>query len=89
MGRNFGAGADYCGLWPNGYMAQIAQLREIVPTRPDDLRGWELLSFHEAELRNFSAAAAAQGNVIALKGEDATIDDRRLRLDYMVAATDG
>lgn len=74
---------------PNGYMAQIAQLREIVPTRPDDLRGWELLSFHEAELRNFSAAAAAQGNVIALKGEDATIDDRRLRLDYMVAATDG
>ena len=74
---------------PAGYMEQIAQLRAIVPTRPDDIRGWELLSFHEAELRNFPAAAKAQGNVIALKGDDAAIDDLRLQLDYMVAATDG
>ena len=74
---------------PEGYMEQIAQLRAIVPTRPDDLRGWELLSFHESELRNFPAAAAAQGQVVALKGADATVEDRRLQLDYMVAATDG
>ena len=74
---------------PAAYLEQIVQLRLIMPQRPDDLRGWELLSFHEAELRNFAAAAAAQAKVVALKDDAATIDDQRLQLDYMVAATDG
>jgi len=71
------------------YLAQIAQLRVLVPQRPDDLRGWSLLSYHEAELRNFASAARAQTKVVALKGDDATLEDRRLLLDYLVAAADG
>lgn len=74
---------------PESYLDQITQLRELVPQRPNDLRGWQLLSFHEAELRNFSSAAIAQEKVVSLKAEDATIDDQRLHMDYLVAAADG
>ncbi|KAA9009335.1 c-type cytochrome biogenesis protein CcmI [Histidinibacterium aquaticum] len=74
---------------PEDYLEMVAQLREIVPTRPDDLQGWELLARHEAALGNYAAAARAQERVIALMGEEATVEDQVRLLDLMVAATAG
>ncbi len=71
------------------YMASINQLREIVPTQGDDLQGWSLLAIHEAQLRNYTAAADAQARVIALKGPDATIGDTHRLVDLLVAAAGG
>ena len=74
---------------PQDYLAQVNRLRSIVPTRPDDLQGWELLAASEAQLRQFSAAANAQENVIRIKADQATLADKGLFLDYLVAAADG
>jgi len=74
---------------PDDYLASVQQLRTLVPTRPDDLRGWELLAYHEAQMREYPAAVAAQAHVIALKGDDATNEDLRLIVDFMVTAADG
>jgi cytochrome c-type biogenesis protein CcmH len=74
---------------PAEYLENVAQLRQIVPTRPDDLQGWILLARNEASLRNFSAAAKAQARVVALKGDDATLGDQMVQLDMMVAAANG
>ncbi len=74
---------------PEDYLTAIEQLRVIAPTRPDDLQAWELLAFHEAELRNYADAAVAQRKVIELKGADATLDDSRRLLDLMVVAAGG
>ncbi|MEJ6478421.1 MAG: c-type cytochrome biogenesis protein CcmI [Octadecabacter sp.] len=74
---------------PDEYLTSVNQLREIVPTRPDDLAGWALLATHEARLRNFSAAAKAQTKVVNLKGDKAAGDDLRLQVDLLVAAADG
>ncbi|WP_296424259.1 c-type cytochrome biogenesis protein CcmI [Yoonia sp.] len=74
---------------PETYTTAIDQLRTIAPTRPDDLQAWELLAFHESELRNFGAASQAQARVIALKGDAATIEDSRRLLDLMVIAAGG
>ena len=71
------------------YIAQIEQLRAIVPTRPDDLQGWELLARHEARLGNFAAAARAQERIVALRGDAVgTIELERLA-DLLVIAADG
>lgn len=75
--------------FPDEYLASVAQLRIIVPTRPDDMRGWELLAYHESQMRNYAAAAAAQARVLALKGKDTTIEDRKRLVDLMVSAADG
>lgn len=75
--------------FPDEYLESVAQLRTLVPTRPDDLRGWELLAYHETQMRNYSAAVAAQGRVLTLKGADVTNDDRRRMVDLMVTAADG
>ena len=73
---------------PAEYLSSVQQLREIMPTRPDDLKGWELLAFHETELRNYSAAATAQGRVIGLS--ESVTEDQLVRLaDLLVAAADG
>lgn len=74
---------------PQDYLDQIAQLRALVPTRPDDLEGWTLLSFHETRLGNYAAALTAQDRVVALKGDAATMDDLQRQLDLMVAAANG
>lgn len=74
---------------PADYLASVEQLRDLVPTRPDDLRGWELLAYHEAQMRNYPAAVAAQGRVLTLKGETVTNDDRRMMVDLLVSAADG
>ena len=74
---------------PAEYLATVAELREIVPQRPDDLRGWELLALHEARLGRFAEAARAQERVIALKGAAVTTDDITGLIDRLVAAADG
>ncbi len=75
--------------FPDDYIASIAQLREVVPTRPDDIRGWQLLSQHENNLRNYAAAARAQSRVIALKGTEVTAQDREVLLSQLVSAARG
>lgn len=74
---------------PADYKKSVDQLRAIVPQRPNDQQGWELLSFHEAQLRNYAAAADAQERVIALKGSDATLEDLVRYADLLVAAANG
>lgn len=74
---------------PEDYLQMVAQLREMVPQRPDELQGWLLLSRHETALGNYANAARAQDRVVQIKGPEATIDDAVLLLDLMVAATDG
>ncbi len=74
---------------PAEYLASVEELRGIMPSRPNDLRGWELLAFHEAELRNYAAAAIAQGKVVTLKGDAAVAEDLRRQLDLMALAADG
>lgn len=74
---------------PDEYRAAIAQLREIAPSRPDDLELWSRLAFHEIDLRNYIGAVRAQERVIAIRGDAATLLDRQRLLDLMVVAAGG
>ena len=74
---------------PQDYVDAIAQLREIAPTRPDDQEAWERLAYHEVEMRNYAAAAAAQEQVIAIKGDAALVSDVQRLLDLKVVAAGG
>lgn len=74
---------------PADYLASVEQLRKLVPTRPDDLRGWELLAYHEAQMREYPAAVEAQARVMTLRGDAASVNDKRLMVDLMVTAADG
>ncbi len=71
------------------YLAMVEQLRAIVPTRPDDPQGWELLARQEATLGNFTAAIAAQTHLIGLRGTPPPLTDQTFLADLMVAAADG
>lgn len=71
------------------YLNTLAQLRQIVPNRPDDEQGWRLLAQHEGRMRDFIAASAAQAHLIGLLGEEAQVADRVFLLDMMVAAAGG
>jgi cytochrome c-type biogenesis protein CcmH len=74
---------------PAEEMALVERLREVVPTRPNDLEGWTLLSNFEARLGQYASAARAQERVVALKGEEATAGDWLGLADRMVAAAGG
>lgn len=74
---------------PADYLAMVEQLREVVPTRPDDLQGWELLALHEARLGRYGDAALAQERVVEIKGDEATAQDWLDLTDRMVAAAGG
>ncbi|EAQ05304.1 c-type cytochrome biogenesis protein CcmI [Yoonia vestfoldensis] len=74
---------------PDDYRAAIDQLRDIAPTRPDDLEAWSRLVFHEVELRNYSGAAVAQERVVAIIGDDAQPADFVRLLDLLVVAAGG
>lgn len=67
----------------------IERLREIVPTRPDDLNGWQLLADNEGRLLNFDAAAEAQSRVVALRGDAASESDRYRLALYRFISDDG
>ncbi len=71
------------------HLASVAELRALMPERPDDLKGWELLAYHESELRNFSAAAEAQINVLRIKADEATVLDMQRLLDLYALAANG
>jgi cytochrome c-type biogenesis protein CcmH len=88
------AEAEAAGLFPepevpDDYRAMIEELRRVVPTRPDDLEGWQLLAQHEARLGRYADAARAQERVVAIKGEGATVEDWMGLADRMVAAAGG
>ncbi|MDE0851193.1 c-type cytochrome biogenesis protein CcmI [Yoonia sp.] len=74
---------------PADYIESVEKLRAIVPLRPDDAQGWELLAFHETQSRNYPAAAAAQARVNELKGDTATVEDLLKHADLLAAAADG
>lgn len=74
---------------PKDYLASVERLRNIMPKRPEDLQGWELLAYHEARMRNLPAAAKAQARVIEIKGTDAEASDYIRHADLLVAAADG
>lgn len=71
------------------YLALVAQLRDTVASRPDDLAGHELLARHEAALGLYRAAYAAQGRVIELKGGAADATDFAALGELMILAAGG
>jgi cytochrome c-type biogenesis protein CcmH len=74
---------------PDEYRAAVEQLRLIAPTRPDDLEAWSRLTMAEVELRNYAGAAAAQEQVITIKGDAAEVLDLQRLLDLKVVAAGG
>jgi len=74
---------------PDEYREAVQQLRQIAPTRPDDIEVWRMLTRHEVEMRDYAAAAAAQAQVIAIKGDTADVPDLQRLLDLQVVATGG
>jgi cytochrome c-type biogenesis protein CcmH len=74
---------------PDDYVAAINQLRMLSATMPENLEAWGRLAFHEVELRNYAGAAAAQAQVIAIKGEQALMSDYQRLLDLQVVAAGG
>lgn len=71
------------------HLKLVAQLREVVAERQDDLRGFLLLARNEAALGNFAAAQKAQARAIELKQGRATADDYATLADMMVIAAGG
>jgi len=69
------------------YLELVAQLREAVSRRPDDLQGHRLLARHEAQLGNFGAAHLAQSRVIELS--DAHANDHAILAELLVLAARG
>lgn len=74
---------------PDEYRTAVEQLRIIAPTRPDDLEAWSRLAMAEVELRNYVGAAAAQENVVAIKGDAVELQDLQRLLDLKVVAAGG
>lgn len=74
---------------PEDQAALIAELRSLVPTRPDELQGWELLARYEAALGQYKNAAHAQAQVVRLQGDEADLDELTTLADLMVGATGG
>jgi cytochrome c-type biogenesis protein CcmH len=71
------------------FVVLVDQLRAAVAQRPDDLQGQMLLARNEANLGNLIAAYTAQENVIALKGDAATIGDLLTQATLMIQAAEG
>jgi cytochrome c-type biogenesis protein CcmH len=71
------------------FLALVEKLRDAVIKRPDDLQGQTLLARNEAGLGNFAAARKAQAQVVALKGGDATLEERLQQATLMIQASAG
>lgn len=74
---------------PPSYLQLVAQLREAVASRPNDLQGATLLAMHEMRLGNAAAAHRSQANVLRLKGSEATAEDFATYADMLVIAAGG
>lgn len=71
------------------FLNLMEQLRAAVAERPNDIQGLTFLAQYEARIGNYSAARAAQEQLVAAKGNDATATDRLTLIDIMVFATGG
>ena len=71
------------------FTSLMAQLRETVAGRPDDLQGHVLLAQNEARLGNLMAAAEAQEAVLRIKGDAVTADDIADYGELLVLAAGG
>lgn len=71
------------------FLDLMDKLRTAVEQRPDDLRGLELLAANEARLGNHAAARAAMEQIVAVKGEAATPEDRAALAEIMIMAAGG
>ncbi|WP_282127351.1 c-type cytochrome biogenesis protein CcmI [Roseobacter litoralis] len=71
------------------YVALVERLREAVAARPEDIQGLTLLAQNEGNLGNFRAAARAQGEILRLRGDDATSEDYANYADMLVLAAGG
>ncbi|MBT0957205.1 c-type cytochrome biogenesis protein CcmI [Alphaproteobacteria bacterium KMM 3653] len=67
----------------------IAQLRQAVVENPENPRGLELLAQYEAQLGDFAASAAAQAQLVQLRGEDVSTVELAGLADLMVLAAGG
>ena len=67
----------------------LAQLKDALASRPDDLTGHEMLARFEAELGHFRGAYQAYERVITLKGEAAQASDWADYADLLVLAAGG
>ena len=74
---------------PAADMALIAQLRVAVQDHPDQVQGWAFLADYESRIRNYSAAARAQEQVITLRADAASVADHEMLVDLQVAAAGG
>ncbi|MEO0990462.1 MAG: c-type cytochrome biogenesis protein CcmI, partial [Pseudomonadota bacterium] len=74
---------------PEDYRALAEQLREAVAERPGDVEGLALLARTEANLGDFRAAHAAQGQLLALKGDTVTVADMVTYADLLTLAAGG
>jgi len=89
--------ASYAEAFPDPFDFQgrdqlepmVAQLREAMAQRPDDVTGFRLLAQNEARLGNYRAAIEAQLRVIELAGTRVPVDDLAYLLDLMALATGG
>ncbi|NKB27167.1 MAG: c-type cytochrome biogenesis protein CcmI [Rhodobacteraceae bacterium] len=71
------------------FLDLMTQLRAAVADHQDDLQGHQLLALNEAVLGRYAAAAAAQANVVRLKGNAATASDVAEHAGLMILAADG
>ena len=69
--------------------ALIAQLRDLLAQRPDDLQGHRLLASGEASLGNMSAAHQAQSRVVEILGDEARAEDYVTLADMKILAAGG
>jgi cytochrome c-type biogenesis protein CcmH len=71
------------------YVALVAQLRNVVANRPNDIEGLRLLAISERKLGNFSAAHTAFGRHIELRGGDVSSGEWSDLADMMILAANG
>ena len=71
------------------YTALIQQLRDVLQTRFDDLKGHQLLVQTEINVANYAAARAAQKQVVKLLGEKASADEWALLGELSILAAGG
>ncbi|MBC7133861.1 MAG: c-type cytochrome biogenesis protein CcmI [Roseovarius sp.] len=70
-------------------LALVQRLREVVAQRPEDQQGLQFLVRSEAALGNLAAARAAQEQLVALRGEEASASDHAMLAELMIEAAGG
>ncbi len=69
--------------------ALLEQLREVLQSRPDDVRGLRLLVRSEAAAGNLVASKAAQARIIDVLSPDVAVEDMATLAELMVLAAGG